>query len=85
MTKKRFVKLLMSQGVQRNEAHEIAGRYNARSYAYADAFRDFVLKTSITKSFERLGGAMRKATIKIKYLAAAFEEFRERMIQNDKL
>ena len=83
MSNKRFVKLLMSQGIQRNEANEIAGRYNARSYAYADAIRDFLIKTSLKNSFANLGKAITKATDDIKALSRAFEEFRERMKQND--
>lgn len=83
MSNKRFVKLLMSQGVQRNEAHEIAGRYNARSYAYADAIRDFLIKTSLKNSFANLGKAVHKAAEDMSRLSRAFEEFRERMIQND--
>ena len=39
MTKKRFIKLLMSQGIQRNSARAIAKSYNDRKIPYKKAYR----------------------------------------------
>lgn len=38
MTRKRFVKQLMSQGIQRNEANITAWYYNNRGMSYQQAF-----------------------------------------------
>ncbi len=56
MTKKRFVKLLMSHGVQRNEACKIAKTYNTQNISYASACIDYFLKYS----FKSIGEAFRR-------------------------
>ena len=38
MTRKRFIKLLMSHDISRNEAVEIAADYNSRNIPYATAY-----------------------------------------------
>lgn len=55
MTKKRFIKLLMSKGIQRNEAQKIAARYNLRNIPYEKAYSDFLLKNGVSLAFKRLG------------------------------
>lgn len=47
MTKKRFIKLLMSQGASRNEARMLAYWYNLRGISYADAYSKERLRHSI--------------------------------------
>lgn len=42
MTKKRFIKLLMSHGEQRNEAQIKAMQYNSRNIPYAKAYRIYL-------------------------------------------
>lgn len=38
MTRKRFIKLLMSHGISRNEAVKIAADYNSRNIPYKTAY-----------------------------------------------
>ena len=51
MTKKRFVKLLMSYGVQRNNAYKLARLYNIKGCCYARAFYRFIIMRKLTRSF----------------------------------
>lgn len=74
MTKKRFIKLVMSQGVQRNEANEIAESYNSRGFSYVSAYRNFIIKTSLRESFEILGEVVGNAAEKLSRLICAFKE-----------
>ncbi len=55
MSKKRFIKLLMSKGIQRNEAQKIAARYNSCNIPYEKAYSDFLLKNGVAFAFKRLG------------------------------
>ena len=73
MTKKRFVKLIMSQGIQRNEANKIAESYNSRGFSYMSAYRNFLIKTSLRESFEIFGEVVHKAAENIRSLLCAFE------------
>ena len=65
MTKKRFIKLLMSQGIQRNSARAIAKSYNDRKIPYKIAYRPYgfvkfikdlcqAISTKMPKYFEKL-------------------------------
>ena len=49
MTRKRFIKLLMSKGYSRNEAVKIAADYNSRNIPYETAYIKEVARMS--KSF----------------------------------
>lgn len=44
MTRKRFIKLLISYGQQRNEAAQIAKSYNAKGFSYEEAHNDCYIK-----------------------------------------
>lgn len=74
MTKKHFIKLVMSQGVQRNEANEIAERYNSRRFSYASAYINFIMKTRLKESFEILGEAVGNASDNLSRLICALKE-----------
>lgn len=52
MTRKRFIKLLMSHGIPRNKAVKIAADYNSRNVPYDKAYSRFM--------FSRIGSAFRK-------------------------
>lgn len=62
MTKKRFIKLLMSNGVQRNGAYELAVLYNIKGYSYKRAFRNFRIILRLKRSFVMLADSAKRAT-----------------------
>ena len=76
MTRKRFVKLLMSHGITRNEAQTIAKRYNARSFSYKHAYRTFLLTHSIKQNFKKMGEAFKMASASIRQVSASFDKLR---------
>lgn len=57
MTRKRFIKLLMSHGETLYSARTIAFLYRSRNMSYKSAYSDYLLKTSIKRSFKRLSRA----------------------------
>ena len=69
MTRKRFIKLLMSQGVSRNNAVTIAYCWNLRGVPYERAYRNFLLNHSVKKAFSRLGEAICKVGVSQKELS----------------
>lgn len=78
MTKKRFIKLLMSRGKSRNEAVEIASNYNSLNYSYKSAYTDYLLKYSmsdalhiLTYQFSKLGMSVAQASKAFSKLATA--------------
>ena len=85
MTRKRFVKLLMATGKQRNEAQAIAMAYNAERIPYKNAFkflsrwieiekrikRDII---SVKEALKRIGFAAQKAGEEISKLSTALKE-----------
>ncbi|MBR4859327.1 MAG: hypothetical protein IKU08_09120 [Clostridia bacterium] len=85
MTKKRFVKLLMSYGVQRNEAQQIARDFNGQNIPYKTAypaatfcFASRLRVRVLVKGFKELSEAIRSRVIpaldKLKEaVAAAYE------------
>lgn len=71
MTKKRFVKLLMSHGVQRNKVCEIAFVYNYKGFSYSSAYTDYCLNLSfknLREAFRILSEHIQKAVISINTL-----------------
>lgn len=83
MTKKRFIKLLMSKGEQRNEAQKIAARFNARKYDYQTAYSDYFIKTQILAAFSKLGRAASEATIKLKELGETIKNVSNQIHNTD--
>jgi hypothetical protein len=77
MTRKRFVKLLMSHGITRNDANEIAYSYNARNILYEQAYRTFLLTHSIKLNFKKLGDAFYMASVPIRQATVSFEKLKE--------
>lgn len=54
MTRKRFIKLLMANGAQRNKANKIANLYNARKIPYSRAYPIAALSQRIAKTAKTL-------------------------------
>ncbi len=71
MTRKRFIKLLMSWGESKRRAQTIAYLYHLRGEPYKSAYADYVLKKSLRVCCERLGNAFRKHGLAINGLTAA--------------
>ena len=61
MTRKRFIKLLMSNSVERNIAQKIAVDYNARNIPYENAIKRWRLEFSMTAAFAKVSNAAIKA------------------------
>ena len=57
MTRKRFIKLLMSRGEQRDQARAIAFLYNVSGTPYKKAYSDYLLKTSLKRVAKNLSRA----------------------------
>lgn len=82
MTKKRFIKLLMSKGESRNKARQIARAFNYCHKPYKKAYSQYLFEVSLKKSFGRLGDAARKAAESISKCAQSFKKFTE-VIKNE--
>lgn len=79
MTRKRFIKLLMSKGVQRNKAQEIAALYNSRNIPYAKAYKIYLLSNSAKKAFEALGLHFKEFAKAIQQVKENFTELAEKL------
>ena len=75
MSKKRFIKLLMSQGIQRNSARKIAKKYNDRKIPYKIAY---VFPYGLGKATKTLAKAI---SIAIKNVSAILETFKSLEVQ----
>lgn len=73
MTKKRFVKLMMAHGIQRNEACKIAITYSSQNISYSYAYMDYFLKSS----FRSIGEAFRKFSEELKEMILSFNATKE--------
>ena len=73
MTKKRFVKLMMAHGIQRNEACKIATTYSSQNISYSYAYMDYFLKSS----FRSIGEAFRKFSEEMKEMILSVEAMKE--------
>lgn len=58
MTRKRFIKLLMSHGISRNKAVEIAADYNSRNVPYKKAYK----ATGLARTLMDLGKSFAPVT-----------------------
>ena len=76
MTKRRFVKLLMSQGNSRNESVVIALRYNRRNYSYEKAYSDYLIKYALSNSFRKFGLSCEEASKSFAKLFNVLSEFK---------
>lgn len=79
MTKKRFIKLLMSHGEQIHRARAIAFLYNARNISYKEAYSDYLLKTAMTRAFSRMSQVAKNLGDSIKNVAQSLKKFAEAM------
>lgn len=80
MTKKRFIKLLMAQGMQRNEAHKTAERYHSMNKPYAVAYIEYKRLLSwqpIAQAFRGVGEAAQKSSIALGDLYLKMREIEE--------
>lgn len=79
MTKQRFIKLLMADGVPRNQARTIAFIYNQFGIPYKDAYRVCFTANSFKKPAKSLGeslcNAADHAAQSIQYLAESLSNF----------
>ena len=80
MTRKRFIRLLMAEGVQRNKAHEVAWTTQKSGVSYADAWFTMQHHLPII-SFKISVKALRKAALEageaIRRIAARFSAISE--------
>lgn len=74
MTKKRFIKLLMSHGEQINQARSIAFHYNAQRKPYAKAYSDYMFKY-VARKFNSLGVACAKVSESILAMGQVIKNF----------
>lgn len=72
MTRKRFIKLVMSKGKQRNEANKIAQSYNAKKIPYSRAYISF----QVANNFAEISKAAQKIPTVFKELAKSIGRFR---------
>ena len=77
MTRKRFVKLLMSKGIQRNVANGKAKTYISNGFSYEQAYRNFLLVYGIKSGFKKLGEAFSVANVSFRTLTKSIEKFKE--------
>ena len=74
MTRKRFIKLMMSYGISRNEAVKIAADYNSRNIPYETAYKKEVARRSkpfITIDTGKLKQGVAEAIAALNNLASA--------------
>lgn len=71
MKKKRFVKLLMSKGIQRNKAQQMAALYNSRHTSYKMAY----LFCNINCALNKVSNSAISAAKAISASVAAFKDW----------
>lgn len=78
MTKKRFIKLLMSYGIQRNKAQQIARDVNGRNISYKTACPAVLFSYEVRRNILALGRYCREFAEQIKSaLIPAFNQLKE--------
>ena len=71
MTRKRFVKLLMSKGVSRNQANGIAQQYISEGISYESGYRIWKLSHFLKDPMAQIGEVVNRATVAIQSLVSA--------------
>lgn len=71
MTRKRFVKLLMSKGVSRNQANGIAQQYISGGLSYESGYRIWKIANSLKDPMTQIGEVVNRATSAIQNLVSA--------------
>ena len=79
MTKKRFIKLLMSHGEQIHRARAIAFLYNSRNIPYKKAYSDYLIKVRTRRAFSQLAKAVAKVGESIRAMTVSLEKLTEAM------
>ncbi|MBO5969007.1 MAG: hypothetical protein J6S14_10985 [Clostridia bacterium] len=77
MTRKRFIKLLMSHGETPRSARAIAFLYNVSGTPYKKAYSDYCVKTSMQRAFASLGKAALKCGESISKVAQSLKKLTE--------
>lgn len=78
MTKKRFIKLLMSYGVQRNEAQQIARDFNGQNIPYKTAYPAAKIYSAKRLCVRMLVDGIEKISVEIsRRVIPAFNKFKE--------
>ncbi len=77
MTRKRFIKLVMSHGVSRNKAQEMARAFNSKNLPYEKAYRCFMLTYGVRKGFRELSMATSNFAARVRKTMAAFVRLSE--------
>ena len=81
MTRKRFVKLLMSKGYSRNEAQQKAVHFNSRHIPYKRAYSLYRFKgftKNIIEAMSKIATASVVATTSLKEFAERYKEYEQR-------
>lgn len=71
MTRKRFVKLLMSKGVSRNRANEIAKQYSREGLSYESGYRIWKLSHFLKDPMAQIVEVVNRAIVAIQSLVSA--------------
>lgn len=82
MSRKRFVKLVMAHGIQRNQAVTIAVLYCNRGYSYKEAYRDFLIKRGLSLSINRISNAFNMLASNLKSATTAAKKLKETLSNN---
>ena len=81
MTKKRFIKLLMSHGESINRARAIAFLYNSNNIPYKEAYYEYLIRCGLKNAFSQLTKAMVKLGESVKTIGISLEKLTE--VMND--
>ena len=74
MTRKRFIRLVMAYGIQRNEAQRMAMEANKRCRSYTEAYE--AMRVGLV--FRKMGNRLAKASVKLRKAATkAGEQIRK--------
>ena len=71
MTRKRFVKLLMSKGVSRNQANGIAKQYSREGLSYESGYRIWKISRSLKDPMTQIGEVVNRAIAAMQSLVSA--------------
>ena len=79
MTKKRFIKLLMSHGESIHSARVIAFLYNANNIPYKKAYYEYLIRCGLKNAFSQLTKTMVKLGESFKTIGKSLEKLTEVM------
>lgn len=83
MTRKRFIKILMSRGETPRSARAIARLYNASNKPYKKAYLNYLPEASLKESCDNLAKAMRGFGLEVRHAAKSFKKLAEALKIND--